>query len=310
MRAFNGDKRYNNLSDSFKKRFGKKVFKVPLDGGFTCPNKDGSKGTGGCIYCSPSGSGDFTAGRDVDLKTQFDTIKKKMLNKWSDAYTMPYFQANTNTYAPVETLKPMFEAALHFDESVVGIAIATRCDALGEDVIELLDTLNKVKPVQLEIGLQTIHEESAAFINRGHDLQCFDEAVKAVRKKGIEVVVHIINGLPGETDADMLETIDHLNMLDIQGLKIHMLHVMEQTALAKVYREKPFHMLTLEDYTRITVKQIEKLNPDVVIHRLSGDAPKDMLIAPEWTLKKLVVMNEIDKLLRKKDTHQGIYFNK
>lgn len=310
MHAFNGEKRYNTLSDSYKLRFGKKVFKVPLDGGFTCPNKDGTKGTGGCIYCSPSGSGDFTADKAMDLKTQFETIKSRMLKKWPNAYTMPYFQANTNTYAPVETLKPLFEAAQFYDDSVVGIAIATRCDALGEDVIDLLDALNKVKPVQLEIGLQTIHEKSAAFINRGHDLACFDKALKAVRQRGIEVVVHIINGLPGESEADMLKTIDHLNTLDIQGLKIHMLHVMEHTALAKYYRESPFHMLTLEEYTAITVKQIERLNPEVVIHRLSGDAPRDTLIAPKWTLKKLVVMNEIDKLLRKKDTHQGLYFNK
>ena len=304
------DKRYLTLSDAFKKRFGKKVFKVPLDGGFTCPNKDGSKGVGGCIYCSPSGSGDFTAGKDVDLKRQFFTIKRRMENKWPGAYTMPYFQANTNTYAPVETLKPMFEAALDFDDSVVGIAIATRCDALGEDVIDLLDTINKIKPIQLEIGLQTIHEESATFINRGHTLQCFDEAVKALRKRNIEVVVHIINGLPGETKKDMLETLKHLNTLDINGIKIHMLHIMEKTALAKVYREEPFHMLTLEEYVDIVTTQIEHLNPDVVIHRLSGDAPRDTLIAPEWTLKKFVVMNEIDKMLRKKDTRQGIYFNK
>ncbi len=304
------DKRYLTLSDAFKRRFGKKVFKVPLDGGFTCPNKDGSKGVGGCIYCSPSGSGDFTAGKDVDLKRQFFTIKRRMENKWPGAYTMPYFQANTNTYAPVETLKPMFEAALDFDDSVVGIAIATRCDALGEDVIDLLDTINKIKPIQLEIGLQTIHEESATFINRGHTLQCFDEAVKALRKRNIEVVVHIINGLPGETKKDMLETLKHLNTLDINGIKIHMLHIMEKTALAKVYREEPFHMLTLEEYVDIVTTQIEHLNPDVVIHRLSGDAPRDTLIAPEWTLKKFVVMNEIDKMLRKKDTRQGIYFNK
>jgi len=310
MHTFNNQKRYVTLSDTFKHRFGKKVFKVPLDGGFTCPNKDGVKGTGGCIYCSPSGSGDFTAGKAMDLKHQFETIKQRMENKWPDAYTMPYFQANTNTYAPVDTLRAMFEEAMYFDESVVAIAIATRCDALGEDVLDLLESLNRKKPIQLEIGLQTIHEKSASFINRGHDLYCFDSALKALRKRGIEVVVHIINGLPGEDEKDMLATIDHLNTLDIQGLKIHMLHVMKKTALARIYKKEPFHMLTLEEYISITVKQIEKLNPKVVIHRLSGDAPKDTLIAPLWTLKKFVVMNEIDKLLRKKDTYQGIYFNK
>ena len=303
-------KRYLSLSDSFKRRFGKKVFKVPLDGGFTCPNKDGFKGTGGCIYCSPSGSGDFTAGSDMDLENQFFTIKRRMEKKWPNAYTMPYFQANTNTYAPVETLRPMFEKALHFDDSVVGIAIATRCDALGRDIVDLLDEINRVKPVQLEIGLQSIHETSAQFINRGHSLKCFDDAVRSLREKDIEVVVHIINGLPGETKADMLKTVEHLNTLDIQGIKIHMLHVMENTALAKVYKDRPFHLLTLEEYTDIVVEQIEHLKDDVVIHRLSGDAPRDTLIAPSWTLKKLVVMNEIDKRLRKKDTRQGVYFNR
>ncbi len=303
----NREKRYRTLSETYKRKFGRKVFKVPLDGGFTCPNKDGTKGTAGCIYCSPSGSGDFTAGRTVAIKRQFETVKARLNDKWPDAFTMPYFQANTNTYAPIEVLRPMFEEAMTLDESVVGIAVATRCDALDEAVGDLLETLNAIKPVQVEIGLQTIHEKTAEWINRGHDLKCFDEAVRMLKQRGLEVVVHIINGLPGESESDMLETIGHLNRLGIDGVKIHMLHIMEKTALAKVYREKPFHLLTLAEYADITVKQIERLNPDTVIHRLSGDAPKDTLIAPKWTLKKFVVMNEIDKLLRKKDTYQGIH---
>ncbi|MFW6284834.1 MAG: TIGR01212 family radical SAM protein [Bacillota bacterium] len=306
----NREKRYKTLSETYKARFGQKVFKVPIDGGFTCPNKDGTKGTGGCIYCSPSGSGDFTAGGNLSIREQFFTVKKRMEKKWPNALTMPYFQANTNTYAPVSILKPMFEEAIDLDESVVGLAIATRCDCLGEEILDLLEALNQKKPVQLEIGLQSVHEKTAEWINRGHDLACFDEAVQALKKRGLEVVVHIINGLPGESEADMLKTIDHLNTLGIDGIKIHMLHVMEHTALAHLYKKKPFKLLSLEEYVAITTQQIERLDPKVTIHRLSGDAPRDTLIAPEWTLKKFVVMNEIDKALRRKDTHQGYHFKR
>ncbi|MFP4077733.1 MAG: TIGR01212 family radical SAM protein [Candidatus Izemoplasmataceae bacterium] len=306
----NREKRYRTLSETYKERFGRKVFKVPIDGGFTCPNKDGSKGSGGCIYCSPSGSGDFTAEASLSVRDQFFTLKRRMEEKWPDALTMPYFQANTNTYAPVSTLRPMFEAALDLDESVVGIAIATRCDCLPDAVLDLLEALNKKKPVQLELGLQSIHARTAEWINRGHDLACFDAAVRALKKRGLEVVVHIINGLPGESDADMLKTVDHLNALQIDGIKIHMLHVMEHTALGHRYKKAPFHLLSLEEYVAITTRQIERLDPDVVIHRLSGDAPRDTLIAPEWTLKKFVVMNEIDKALRRRDTYQGYAFKR
>ncbi len=301
------EKRYRTLSDTMKNRFGKKVFKVPLNGGFTCPNKDGTKGEGGCIYCSPSGSGDFNADYRLPLEKQYETVKKKLLKKWPDAYTMPYFQANTNTYKPVGALRKLFEEALTLDENIVGLSVATRCDALSEEKIDLLDELNDRTYIQLELGLQTVNPRTAALINRGHDLKCFDDAVGKLRKRGIDVVVHIINGLPFENEDDMLRTIEHLNSLDIQGLKIHMLHVMKHTPLEDMYQEGIFKLLTRAEYVDITVKQIERLNPDVVLHRLTGDAPKETLIAPAWTAKKFVVMNEIDKLLRKKDTYQGIY---
>lgn len=306
----NREKRYRTLSETYKKRFGRKVFKVPIDGGFTCPNKDGAKGTGGCIYCSPSGSGDFTAGRGMDIRSQYETVKARLNEKWPGALTMPYFQANTNTYAPVSTLRPMFETAMRLDEGVIGIAIATRCDALDDDVFDLLEELNREKPVQLEIGLQTIHPASAEWINRGHGIECFDDAVREAKARGLEVVVHIINGLPGESEDDMLATARHLNTLGVDGVKIHMLHVMEKTALAHLYKKEPFHLLTLKEFVEVTTKQIEQLNPEIVIHRLSGDAPRDTLIAPLWTLKKLVVMNEIDKRLREKGTYQGVHFRR
>ena len=213
---------------------------------------------------------------------------------------MSYETPEVDGYSPISVLV----------SAVVGIAVATRCDALGDDVLDLLERLNKEKPVQLEIGLQTIHEASAEWINRGHDLECFDRAVREAKSRGLEVVVHIINGLPGESEADMLATSEHLNTLGVDGVKIHMLHVMEKTALAHIYKKAPFHLLTLEEYTAITTKQIERLDPRIVIHRLSGDAPRDTLIAPLWTLKKLVVMNEIDKLLRKRDTYQGVHFRR
>ena len=299
------EKRYNTLHEYYQTRFGKKVFKVSLNGHFTCPNKDGTKGVGGCIFCSPLGSGDFAGDRQDSLKDQYFKIKLNMLKKWPDAYTIAYFQANTNTYKDVETLRRLFEESLTLDPKCVGLAIATRCDALDQEKIALLNELNQRTFLQVELGLQTIHESTATWMNRGHDLRCFDEAVKALRKHNIDVVVHIINGFPNETPAMMLDTINHLNHLDIQGIKIHMLHVMKNTRLGDIYQNKPFDLLSLEDYVDIVVKQLEILNPNVIVHRVTGESPKDTLIAPEWTLKKFVVMNEIDKKMRALNTHQG-----
>jgi len=307
MNPFTKEKPYRTLNQTLRERFGKKVFKVPLNGDFTCPNRDGTKAVGGCIFCSEKGSGDFNAEKSLPLKAQFDTLKKGLLKKWPNSLTMPYFQANTNTYKDVGTLRGLYSEALSLDESVVGLAVATRCDALEEEKIDLLAEVNNRTYLQVELGLQSVHEKTADFINRAHDLRCFDDAVKRLRNHGIEVVVHIINGLPGEDAEMMLQTVEHLNNLDIQGVKIHMLHVLEDTKLAELYRRNEFSLLTREEYVDITVRQIERLRPDIVIHRLTGDAPKDRLIAPKWTLKKFVVINEIDKLLRKKNTHQGVF---
>ncbi len=302
----NQEKRYHTYNTYLRNTFGKKVFKVPLNAHFTCPNKDGSKGTGGCIYCSPSGSGDFAGNVKDDLQVQFDAVKDKLHEKWPDAFYIAYFQANTNTYKPVDALKTLFEESLTLDKNIVGLSISTRCDALDETKVKMLSALNQVTHLQVELGLQSIHPKTSKYINRGHDLKCFDDAVTLLRQYNIDVVVHIINGFPIETKNDMLETLKHINTLDIQGIKIHMLHVMKQTPLGYQFELKPFKLLTLEEYVDIVVTQLEHLNPSVIVHRLTGDSPSDLLLAPDWITKKFVVLNEIDKLMRKRNTYQGI----
>jgi radical SAM protein (TIGR01212 family) len=305
----NQEKRYHTYSNYLKDRFHKKVFKVPLNGYFTCPNKDGTKGLKGCIYCSPSGSGDFAGNPLDDLKTQFQAVKTRLLKKWPDAYTIAYFQANTNTYKPEPILRDLFFKSLTLDPSIVGLSIATRCDALNTEKIALLSELNQITYVQVELGLQSIHDKTSTFINRGHGLACFEDAVTALRAAGIDVVVHIINGFPIENKDDMIATTDYLNTLDIQGIKIHMLHVMKDTLLGYMYEKEPFALLSLEAYVDIVVTQIERMKPTIIIHRVTGDSPSNQLLAPEWTRKKFVVMNEIDKLMRKRDTYQGINYH-
>lgn len=299
------EKPYNTLNAYYRHLFGKKVFKVSLNGDFTCPNKDGMSGVGGCSFCTESGSGDFAGDKSKPLQEQFNTIKAMMHEKWDDALYIAYFQANTNTYGPIDKLRSLFEEALSLDPNIVGLSIATRCDALDTVRYDLLQELNQKTFLQVELGLQSIHDKTANLINRGHDLNCFTTAVKELRKRGIHVVVHIINGFHTETKEDMIETIDYLNTLDIQGIKIHLLHIMKQTALGVQYQKEPFPILTLDEYKDIVCDQIERLHPNIIIHRLTGDAPKELLIEPLWSLKKFVVMNEIDKELRKRGTKQG-----
>jgi len=306
----NDEKHYNTIHNYYLQKYQKKVYKIPLNGGFTCPNIDGTVASGGCTFCSYMGSGDFAGNKHEPLKTQFDTIKKMMEKKWRDGLYIAYFQANTNTHAPLKRLKELFEEAITLDPKIVMISIATRPDVLPDDVIEYLSDLNRRIPVQIELGLQTIHQETSDLINRAHDLKCFDDAVKRLREKNIEVVVHIINGLPHETKEMMIETIKHVNTLDIQGIKIHMLHLMEKTKMGYQYKQDPWPLLSLEDYTDIVTDQILWLRKDIIIHRITGDAPSDMLIAPLWTKKKFVVMNEIDKRLRKLNLYQGDYHEK
>ena len=295
------NKRYHTLNYYFKNRYGKKTFKVSLNGNFSCPNKINGKG---CIFCSRLGSGDFACNKEKDLITQFNEVKKIMEQKWPDSYYIGYFQANTNTFAPVNELKEKYETILSL-ENVVGLNIATRSDAISQECYEYLSELNKKTNLIVELGLQSIHEKTLKFINRGHDLENFEKAVKELQKRNIETIVHIINGLPGETKEDMLETVKYLNNLNIDGIKIHMLHIIEDTNLADYYKEHPFHILTKEEYIDIVISQLELLKPEIVIHRITGDPKKEDLIEPSWLLKKFCVLNDIDKEMVKRNTYQG-----
>lgn len=305
------EKHYNTLNNYYRHIYPSKVFKIALNGGFTCPNIDGTVARGGCTFCTPLGSGDFAGSKYDPLKVQFENIKTMMHLKWPDeANYIVYFQANTNTHGPIDKIKALFDEAITLDPNIVMISIATRPDSLSDEVLDYLDDLNQRMPVQVELGLQTIFEETSTLINRAHDLACFDEAVKKLRSRNIEVVVHIINGLPFETKDMMLQTVKHINTLDIQGIKIHMLHVMEKTKMGFDYKKKPFPILTLEEYVDITVDQLRLLNPSFIVHRVTGDAPAQLLIAPNWTLKKFIVQNEIDKRMRLLNAWQGDRYEK
>lgn len=298
------NKRYHTLDYFYKNKFGKKVCKISLNAGFTCPNKDGTKGYGGCIYCSKLGSGDFAGNKEKDLITQFNEVKEIMKKKWPDALYIGYFQANTNTYAKTEVLKQKYEPILEL-ENVIGLNIATRPDAITEDCLNYLEELSTRTYLTVELGLQTIHEKTTKLINRGHDLECFTNMVKELRKRNINVVVHIINGLPYETKEMMLETVEYLNKLDIQGIKIHMLHIIKDTRLANLYNQEKFHILTKEEYIDIVIEQLERLRPEIIINRITGDPVKEDLIEPTWLLKKFCVLNDIDKEMVKRNSYQG-----
>lgn len=298
------NKRYHTLDYFYKHKFNSKVFKVSLNAGLSCPNIDGTVGKGGCIYCSNSGSGEFAGNKNDDIITQFNEIKKMMLKKWQNAKYIGYFQAHTNTYAPVETLKKLYEPILQ-QENVVGLNIATRPDAISDECLKYLEELNKKTYLTIELGLQTIHKKTTKIINRCHTLECFENMVKKLRKKNINVVVHIINGLPYETKEDMIKTAKYLNKLDIQGIKIHMLSVIKNTKLEKLYQLKPFHILTEEEYIDIVINQLENLRPEIVINRITGDPKLDDLIQPTWLVKKFCVLNNIDKEMVKRNTYQG-----
>ena len=298
------NKRYYTLNCYYKNKYGKKVFKVSLNGGFTCPNIDGTVGKRGCIYCSAKGSGDFAGDINKDIVTQFNEVKEIMLKKWPDALYIGYFQANTNTYASVDKLKSLFEPILKQD-NVVGLNIATRSDAISDEVLDYLIDLNNRCDLVVELGLQSIHEKTLNLIRRGHDLENFEDTYYRLKRVGIKVVVHIINGLPYETKEMMIETARYLNKLDIDGIKIHMLHIIKNTDLEKMFNKENFHILTREEYIDIVLNHLEELDENIVINRITGEPVKEDLIAPEWLLKKFVVLNEIDKEMVRRDTYQG-----
>ncbi len=301
----NTNKRYHTLDYFYKQKFHSKVFKISLNAGFSCPNIDGTVGYGGCIYCSKSGSGEFAGNKEDSLEKQFNTIKNIMLRKWPNGKFIGYFQARTNTYADVATLKKLYEKVLSFD-NVIGLNIATRPDAISKECLDYLEELNKKTYLTIELGLQTTNEKTAKLINRCHTLSCFENMVKELRKRNINVVVHIINGLPYETKEDMLNTVKYLNTLDIQGIKIHMLSILKDTPLEKLYQKEHFKVLTKEEYIDIVISQLELLRPEIVIHRITGDPDPKELIAPTWLIKKFCVLNDIDKEMVRRNTYQGI----
>lgn len=299
------NKRYHTLNYHLKKKYGKKTFKVSLNANFSCPNKiNGS----GCIFCSLLGSGDFAGNKDKSLVTQFNEVKEIMEKKWPNSYYIGYFQANTNTYAPTNVLKEKYEIILNLP-NVVGLDIATRSDAITDDTLDYLEELNKRTNLVIELGLQSMHKKTLKLINRGHTLENFENMVRKLQKRNIEVVVHIINGLPNETKEDMLETVKYLNKLKINGIKIHMLYIVKDTPLYEMYQKNKFHILTKEEYIDIVVSQLELLDENIVIHRITGDPKKEDLIEPTWLLKKFCVLNDIDKEMVRRDTYQGIKVN-
>ncbi len=298
------DKRYHSFNYEMRKRFGEKVGKLSINGGFTCPNRDGTLGTGGCAFCDAHGAGKFGGDPNLDIPGQMHQQKLAMETKWRVSKYIAYFQSFTNTYGAVDHLQKVYQPALD-DEDVVQVAIATRPDCLPDDVVAYLAQLNQQKPLWVELGLQSIHGGSLKGLNQAYGLADFRTSVEKLHRAGIEVVAHVILGLPGETLAHVLETIDYLVALPIGGIKLHLLHVLEDTALADRYTQGGFSVLDQETYTDWLVCCLERIPPDVTIHRLTGDGSKDHLIAPRWPLAKRAILNGIDQTLKERDTWQG-----
>lgn len=299
-----GEKRYYSLDYYIKETFGEKLYKLSLDGGMTCPNRDGTLDSRGCIFCSAGGSGDFAGDRRLPIKEQLLQAKQLVVRKHTGSSYIAYFQAYTNTYAPVDYLEKIFTEAIS-EPDIKVLSIATRPDCLSAEIIELLSRLNRMKPVWVELGLQTMHKKSSDFIRRGYDLDVFEKAVYDLKNIGITVITHIILCLPDENTDMMLDTISYLNELPINGIKLQLLHVLKGTDLANVYEVNPFYLPDLEEYVELLGKIISHLREDIVIHRLTGDGPKSLLIAPLWTGNKRLVLNRIQKHLKDADIWQG-----
>ena len=296
----------NTLNNYYKTTFGSKVYKISLNGNMTCPNRDGTLGTGGCIFCSKGGSGDFAASHSLSIPEQIIEAKNRVSKKITSGKYISYFQAFTNTYAPVTYLRNIYYEAIKPDD-IVGLSIATRPDCINEEVLSLLKEINTIKPVFIELGLQSIHQKTADFIRRGYDLECFNRAVFALAEIGVNIVVHLIIGLPAETVEDILASIKHLNSLPINGVKLQLLHVLENTDLADYYIDKSnnFKTLTMDEYIFILGECIEHLRPDIIIHRMTGDGAKKELIAPLWSADKKNVLNNINRYFNENDITQG-----
>lgn len=298
------NKRYHTYNYYLRHRFGKKVSKISLDAGFTCPNRDGTKGIGGCIYCSDKRSGDFAGNPCDDIEVQFEQIKEKLSSKWENTMYIPYFQAGTNTYADFKILKQLFVRACQFD-NVVGLAVATRADCITDEIADLFAQLSKDYYVTVELGLQTVHNETAKIINRCHSYDEFLTGYKKLNDRGVNTCIHVINGLPYETPSMMMETVVEVAKLHPHSIKLHLLHILKGTALERLYNQNPFHVFELDEYVQLICDQLEVIPEDVVIQRITGDGAKDDLVAPLWSLKKFCVMNEVDKEMYRRKTVQG-----
>ena len=307
FRYSNTNKRYHTFTYFLEQKFGRKVAKISLDAGFTCPNIDGSKGVGGCTYCSARGSGDFAGDQSLSLREQFEQVRQVMNQKWPDAVYIPYFQAHTNTYAPLEVLKEKFEEALSFPD-VMGLAIATRADCITDEIADYFRELAQRTYLEVELGLQSVHDVTGERINRCHSYADFLEGYQKLADRGINICVHIIDGLPGEDREMMLETARRLSHLHLHSIKIHLLHVLKGTVMEQQLAEGQFRLLTREEYVGIVCDQLELLPPQMVIQRVTGDGERESLVGPEWSLKKLCVMNEIDKELVRRNSFQGKNF--
>lgn len=307
--AFDDNKRYHTWNYYLRNTFGEKVFKVSLNGGFTCPNLDGKVSRGGCTYCSNSGSGDFAGNPASPLSEQFNEIKAMMHKKWPNAKYIGYFQAFTNTYAPVDILKEKYETILALDD-VIGLSISTRPDCLEDDVVEYLSELNKRTNLWVELGLQTIHDSTSKLINRGHDYDEFLKGLEKLKAKNIKVIVHIINGLPGEDYNMMMETAKAVANMGVDGIKIHLLHVIKDTPMEKMLQKGMLTLMNQEEYINLVCDQLEILPETMIVHRLTGDGKRDELVGPLWSLKKWEVLNAIDDELKKRNSYQGIKYNK
>lgn len=301
-------KRYHSLDYEMKKTFGQKIYKLSLNGGMSCPNRDGTLDTRGCIFCSAGGSGDFAAASDLSVTEQIEAAKRLVSVKLGNpekAKYIAYFQAYTNTYAPVSYLRTIFTEAVSHPDIVI-LSIATRPDCLDDDVLDLLCELNRIKPVWIELGLQTMHERTADFIRRGYPLPVFEEAVTRLHELGITIIVHTILGLPMETKHDMLMTMEYISSLPIQGIKLQLLHILKGTDLGRLYEEGKFtQVLSLEDYADIVISCLEMLPEAMVIHRITGDGPRKLLLAPLWSTDKKMVLNLIHHKMKEMDSWQG-----
>ena len=302
-----GDKPYHSLDYELKRQFGQKIYKVSLDGGMSCPNRDGTVGTGGCTFCSQGGSGEFAVGRIgyPDVWEQIEQAKIRVHRKISgEGKYIAYFQSYTNTYAPVDYLRTLFERAITHPD-IVALSVGTRPDCLGDEVVALLKELNGQKPVWVELGLQTIHEKTAERIHRGYRLEVFEDAYRRLKEAGLTVVVHVILGLPGETKEEMLETVDYLGKIPVDGIKLQLLHILKGSQMAAEYEKNPFSLMELEEYLDLILTCVARLPQSVVIHRLSGDGAKALLIGPAWSANKKLVLNRMMQKFRENGIFQG-----